>query len=1019
MTPPVEDRLPTRELPCALVRLWDAQEVSRPPQIQPTLYDRDGATREVDPGWLAVFPYAGSPEVFDRGLWVARCVTSALKDEGVEARAVVLPGRVVVDRDRLRRIIEPLESDLEGGPPDVEPDAIAITARAAAALEHRRQVERTIEYAGASGHVLPLQVLGEACPWPPWRNSEIIGHTLKMLPRPETGDLRALLFDKPTTRLQGSLGCGKTRLVAESIADVHALAVWTHADLPLPGQLRLAFQSGGIPADVNSAEAIAEVLAADHEWYEWQSGGDEVPLPGPDGFERLFRQITARLGRPVLWVYDDVHRLSEESSTLLAGLSQSEELGRSLRMIWIGRPGAIWPAGAEDSPLLSMPDWTEAVFQTLVEQTIQELDLPRHLVQPIAAATTGCPFAVEEAIFGLLHEQEIRQQYGNFFFSGGASAEAVPSARLIRHVSAECARLGDEWPLAVLASAGRAVPPDEVRTAASMIGATSSKDWAEPCISSGLLVQTDSPWGPAVTWSSPLFGSAIAATLSPDDRRRLAVQVGSLLDARSVRSGAKQDAWQLLAGSDAAVDSLLERLRSESSEAAPGEDLIETLSNELAAHRRRHGDAEREFALTCHLLRRASAKHRLGEFGTEIQRAEVLARGAPERTLSLAPILAEHYQHRGELHHALEAAHEALRVAPREDLQRRILMMIQIGRLLARMNRHESAHDLFAGLLRLLPAGGDTPLRATCSFYLGNLQLHAGRLDQALLLHQQALAIRRQRADPRATGESFCAIGTALQAQGKFPAALRSFEGALAILEPLERPSDIAFALAGIGRIKTRLGDFTGAGAALDRALKLRRSAGERIGQALAELLVAENLLEMARAGEAISLVREAHFRLRLARLDRYVADALQLLGRALLSLNQPAEAATQFEAAERVHRRTGDIQSARLDLSWRLKAAMATSNRAVARPLLDRLVAEMGGAEGQDMEELIDYRIFSAFAWIEREDDAANEAPNWLKRANAELLRRAERLEPRQRHRYLSEIHEHREILDRAAHLI
>jgi tetratricopeptide (TPR) repeat protein len=1014
MTPP-QDRPPSTELPTALVRVWHGAKRSSDLEIPAELLDGHPDVHAMDSGWLGVLPEAGAPEIFDRAVRAARRITSALAADGIEARAVVIPGRTRVDAaGNVQRIPEPLQGDVESKPPELESAQVAVAAEAAAVLEHRRVSVETIQYEGPSGEDLTFEVLGDASPWPPWRNPEIRGRVLDMLKRPETGDVSARLLDHPFSRLEGVLGSGKSRLVAEAITDLYAIVIWTHGDLPLAEQLRLALHSGGLPGHADAAEAIAEVLAADPEWYAWQESATPSLPSGTNAFERLFRQVTARLGRPVLWVYDDMHRLEEKPRELLTELVGSAELGRSLRMIWIGRPGTKWPAGAQVSPTLVMPPWTEASFHTLTEQLAQQLDLPEHLVGLMREQATGSPFAAEEAVTGF----DLKPR-GGTSHPGDEQPESVPTRRLICHVFAECARLGDIWPLMVLAAVRRAVPADELRTAASLLGAPAARGWADPHLAAGLLVETDSPWGMAVDWSNRLFGSSLRATLSAHDIRRLSVQVGALLDARSVRREARQDAWQLLSGSEAAVDSLLERLRSEDAEPAPGEDLIKTISSELAAHRRRNGDAEREFSLLRHLLRCALSQHRLSQFTSEIERAKTLATGDADRVLALTPVLVEHYQHRGELHRALEATRDALRLAPAEDMHRRILLMVQIGRLLARMNEHDSAHMLFSGLHRLLPEGENASMRATCSFHLGNLEMHAGRLDQALLFHQQSLAIRRQVRDARAAGESFCAIGTVLQAQGRFPAALRSFEGALALLEPLEHPGDVAFALTGIGRIKTRLGDFTGAGAALNRALDLRKGAGERIGQALVELLVAENLLEMARATQAIQLLREAHFRLRLARLDRYVADALQLLGRALLSLNQPTKATEQLEAAERVHRRSGDIQSARLDLSWRLRAAMATSHRSAARPLLDRLVAEMQDSQGQDLKELIDYRIYCAYDWLERVDETSKEAELWLKRANAELLRRAERLEPRQRHRYLSEIHEHREILDRAAHLI
>lgn len=1016
MTSP-EERLPARELPSALVRVWEARHPSSRIQIPIAVLAGDPDVRETDPGWIAVVPGAGAPNVFDRALLIARETAAAFQRKGLTIQTLVLPGRVVTDGDRVHRIKESLQDDLEQSPPALGSDPVAMTARVAAMLEHRQEIRRSIEYARPSGKLLPIRIPAGLRAWPPWRNPEIVGRRLGTLPRPETRALKNELLEKSLVRLVGPLGTGKSRFVTEAIADLQAVTIWTYGDLPLVDQLRAALQSGGTRGDLATAEAIAEVLAADSEWYAWQQSAETTHVPSPEAFERLFRRITARLGKPVCWVCDDMQKVSGSWRSRLADLADSSELGRSFRMIWIGRTATNWPTGSDSAPLVEMPGWNPTVFHTLVKQLTEGLDLPSHLLDIVEQQATGCPFAAEEAIFGLVHEQKIRRVYGNFFYAGGSGGEAVPSGRLIRHVVSEVARVGDLWPPTLLSAVRQAVPAEELRTATSLFGMTARNDWLNPFLDAGLLVERDSPWGSAIQWSNPLFGSAMRATLSPEDARRISVQIGALLDARSVRDEARQHAWELLSGSEEAVESLLERLKDDKV-VSRDENLLETLAAELEAHRRRHGNTDQEFALIRHLLHQAMIRRQLPEFANEISRAEELAGTNVNRILPLAPILAEFYQQRGELHRALEAMHQALRLTSREGTKRRILMILQIGRLLARMHRHESAHALFTGLLDLLPVGDDSALRATCSFHLGNLELHAGRLAKALHLHQQALEIRRRREGARSIGESLCAIGAVQQAQGKFPAALKSFEEALEVLEPIDRPDDAAYALTGIGRIKMKLGDFPGASSALNRALELRRAANDRIGEALTELLVAENLLEMARATQAIHLVREAHFRLRMARLDQYVADAHQLLGRALLSLNQAAEAEIQLEAAQRAHMRTGDVQLARLDLSWRLRAAMASSDLDAVRRLLGQLVDKMRGVQGQDLEELVDFRIYRACEWLGKFEECPEDASSWLRRANDELLRRAERLEPQQRHQYLSDIVEHREILDRAAHL-
>jgi tetratricopeptide (TPR) repeat protein len=345
------------------------------------------------------------------------------------------------------------------------------------------------------------------------------------------------------------------------------------------------------------------------------------------------------------------------------------------------------------------------------------------------------------------------------------------------------------------------------------------------------------------------------------------------------------------------------------------------------------------------------------------------------------------------------------------DPGRQGLLLLQLGRLLARQGRQREARELFFGLLTAAEAQGRAPLAATCRFHLGNLALFEQRLEEAQTYHREALAARRREGSPRAIGASLSALGAVSLALGCYPEALAAFAEAQPLLAEHGEEGEESFALLGLGRAHSGVGDRTAAARFLRRALALREGRPDRVGEAVARLAVAANHLDLRQAEPAAAEARLAHFQLSLAAEGSLLGDAEQLLGRIQLFKRCHVPAGAHFTAALDIHQRHGAAAAALVDRSWQLELALAQKDGREVRRLTGELSRRIEEAPVESRATLAS-RLARGFDWLRnRGQQAADPAP-YLERAYRELLGRAGTLSPELRHLYLFEIPENAAIL-------
>ncbi|MDI1337345.1 MAG: tetratricopeptide repeat protein [Lacunisphaera sp.] len=109
-----------------------------------------------------------------------------------------------------------------------------------------------------------------------------------------------------------------------------------------------------------------------------------------------------------------------------------------------------------------------------------------------------------------------------------------------------------------------------------------------------------------------------------------------------------------------------------------------------------------------------------------------------------------------------------------------------LGLTYQRYGRNEDALQHFKLGLEYAAKAGDIRIRSSLLNSLGNYHLGLGNLDQAELIHQQALKLRESYNNRRAIAESLTNLGLIAEARGDPPKALDYLQRALATFEALK-----------------------------------------------------------------------------------------------------------------------------------------------------------------------------------------------------------------------------------------
>jgi tetratricopeptide (TPR) repeat protein len=190
---------------------------------------------------------------------------------------------------------------------------------------------------------------------------------------------------------------------------------------------------------------------------------------------------------------------------------------------------------------------------------------------------------------------------------------------------------------------------------------------------------------------------------------------------------------------------------------------------------------------------------------------------------------------------------------------------------------------------------------------LGGALQEVRRFDEAIIAHQDAVAIYLETGDRTGEGDALNNLGVALKGMRRFSEAITAHQDAAAIYRETSNRTGEGNALNNLGLALKAMGRFNEAITTCQDATAIYRETGDRDGEgdALNNLGVA--LRESGRSEEAISAFQDAAAIFQETG-DRYGQGiALDNLGSALREVGRFEEAVTAHQDAVAIFRETGD----------------------------------------------------------------------------------------------------------------
>jgi len=1026
--------LHSRTLPAAFLRGWDGQHGALLAAARAVVAPAEGSDR---PGvrWLrddlcAVLPVPGDPAVYDVALHVAFELVAAARAAAPGGDAprlglLVLSGRVRFADGALTPESERLLDDLERRPPEVGTEPVWATSLVASRLEAPRRIGSRTVYSGPSGTRVPIFAVGaEDRTADPWRSPTLFRRRTEGVRRPDVERMVAGPGVVEALRVTGPLGCGKTRAVWQALAAVGGAVVRAaarpvrHRGPSLAAQIvhDLAVSGSGGAGEIGPRRGDLEELGIPDTGRLLDPG---APPGGLGDSRRMAERIAAwlavrrRAGKPASLVLDDLEGAGAPDLDLARALGQAAVDGGGFHLLLIHRQGRGGDGASPlpDLPQVRVPPMEPEEMELFRRAACQGLSLPDEITERLLAEAAGHPFAFEEGLAALAEQDLIREIHGNLFFRGERAIGYTPSNRLMQHVEAEAGRLGPTAPLRILALAGDAVPDGRIRAAARSAGVEVGSGWAIPFLEGGLLREAVGPWGPGMALACPAWADALRTVAPADEAARLRRHLGEVL-ADQTSSGAWRT-YRMLEGSERAVRPLLSAARER--EAPPGE-LLAALRTELTLVRSSgRVDPDVELELLWALLPLAHRLEGLAESRADLERARQLAADDPKKLTALAGLEAELAEEEGRLEDAetilRRALHRSREVAAGQGAQSQALLVLRLARLLIRRERHGEARELLERVIPILDRSDARALSASARFHLANVALHQNRLDQAMDLHGQALEARRRLERPKPIGQSLSAMGRVALQMGRYTEAVACYREAEEVFLGCGESEEGSFALMGLGRAAGRLGDHVGASRPLRQALDLREEHGDRTGEAIARLAVAENYLFLGQPATALEEARRAHFDLSMASAKISLADAEQLLGRIALVQRDLPRAKRHLTIALDGHRRCDGPEGAAFDLAFLLEVELQKGDPYEISRLVSELETALASSPAIERREILEIRLYRGLVRLDRQERARP----FLEEAYRRLMTKTEYLPQDLRHRFLFQIPEHEQIVHAA----
>ncbi len=997
-------------LPAAFLRIW-------PGHGKRLMIPEAPGIHRLDEQLFGVHPLQGRAEVFEIALGLAFDLRARVPEPewGQIPGMLIFPGNLLLSDNAPEIVPNQLFEDLDRSDPKLEAGGIFVTGYVASWLEGRFHLGTENLWAAPSGRRIPIfEVLGRVAEVVPWHNRTLLGRQGRVS-RPDVEAQLREGFQQPILRVEGPLGSGKT---AATWKGLQGQKQWLGL-----GRRPLGTDELGL--------GLATALGA-------CSGGTDREAPdssrlGTLSFEgRVDWLCTAaevaelRLGAPPTVVIDDVQVAGAADQELLLHLADSRRFRQACSLVLIGRsagPSSASPA-LDPLPLVQVPAMSESEMQELFGELIQNIELGEAVSRRFFRAAAGYPFAFEEGIIRLLHQNKLRSVYGSYFFAGKDNQGYEASERLVRHAAAEAERLGASLAVRMLALADQAIDPGHVALAAQRFNADVESHWYLPFLEAGWLELDAGPAprgsrqqeGPRVRFVVPALAHALHQTVSDEGRGELRHALGSVL-AGSVRDEVKWSAYRLMAGSPEALPPLLEFSRTSTGVVSTREEVFFALWREHKEATERGADRKTELQILWALLPLARRLGKLGELEKELDRAVDLARGDGQKWVPMVALQSELSMERGDYRQAESGLREALSASEGLGQQRRATLFIRLGALLQREQRYEEANQVFRQLLSVVDRTGTTALGATCRYYLGNIALQQKKIEEARELHRAAAEVRRQTGLHKPLGDSLSALGYVALTEGDYSTAMDYFDQAEETLKMAgAEPLDLSVVYLGKGQALGQLGEITRATKPLRAALEAREDRPNKVDEAAARLQVAKNLLALNQLPNALEEVRKAHFQLSLTEEISLLGDVELFLGRVLLKQNDLKAAKEHLHQALQIHGKHDAEQELAEGRSWLVELAIQQADPDALQVHGAELRGLLENLEFPPRGEQLYYRLYRGFLWLKNHDLPAPDPMPYLRRAYQELMRKTNYLKPERRHAYLYQVKEHQDILNRAA---
>jgi CHAT domain-containing protein/tetratricopeptide (TPR) repeat protein len=201
---------------------------------------------------------------------------------------------------------------------------------------------------------------------------------------------------------------------------------------------------------------------------------------------------------------------------------------------------------------------------------------------------------------------------------------------------------------------------------------------------------------------------------------------------------------------------------------------------------------------------------------------------------------------------------------------------------------------------------GDVRRRAATLNGLGSAYLVSGDPQRALAMFEEALDGERRTQDVRNEAKTLNNMGTVLMDLGQMHRAIAAYQEALAKADPQE-VAPRATRMSNLGAAYGNIGDVPKAKEYLTRALDLRRSIGDKRGQAATLYVLGNVSQEIGELQQALEYLGQS-LELRRATGDRPgEASSLQGLGSCYAKLGEPQVALEYFSQSRKIRREIGN----------------------------------------------------------------------------------------------------------------